>query len=68
MTKVSKKIARKMRLFRKKKGLTQEETAYEAELDYSYYNQIENGRRNPSVEAVARIAKVLGVPVKELFS
>lgn len=68
MTKVNKRLGEKIREFRKQKSMTQEELAFQAELDYSYMNQIENGKRNPSVEAVDRIAEVLGVNLKDLFS
>lgn len=67
MTIINKRIGERMRHFRKKKDFTQEETAFRAKLDYSYYNQLENGRRNPSIAAVNRIAKVLGVSLKELL-
>lgn len=67
MVNINKKLGNKIRELRKKKNLTQEELAYNAELDYSYINQIENGKRNPSIEAVERIAKALGAKVKDLI-
>ncbi len=67
MTKVNKSLGDKIRKFRKYRSLVQEEVAHRAKLDYSYYNQIENGRRNPSVNALTRIAKVLEVSLKDLF-
>lgn len=67
MVNINKKVAKRIRQIRKEKKLTQEEVAYRAELDYSYYNQIENARRNPSVEALERIARALGVNIKRLF-
>ena len=67
MVNINKKLGNKIRELRKKKNLTQEELAYRAELDYSYINQIENGKRNPSMEAVERIAKALGVRAKNLL-
>jgi transcriptional regulator with XRE-family HTH domain len=67
MVNINKKLGDKIRVLRKKKELTQEELAYRSELDYSYINQIENGKRNPSMEAVERIAKALGVKAKDLL-
>jgi len=67
MTIINKKLGKKIRSLREKKEITQEEAAYRAKLDYSYFNQIENGKRNPSVKAISRIAKVLGTSVKDLF-
>ena len=67
MVNINKKLGNKIREYRKKKHMTQEELAYNAELDYSYINQIENGKRNPSMEAVERIAKALGVKLKDII-
>jgi transcriptional regulator with XRE-family HTH domain len=67
MTIVNKRLGEKIRKFRENKEITQEEAAYRAGLDYSYYNQIEMGKRNPSVKALSKIAKVLGVNIKDLF-
>jgi len=68
MVNIRKALGERIREIRKKKNLTQEELAYRSELDYSYINQIENGKRNPSMKAVERIAQALGVKVKELIS
>ena len=68
MVNINTALGKKIRELRKKKELTQEELAYKSELDYSYINQIENGKRNPSVEAVEKIAKALGVKVQDLLS
>lgn len=62
-----KKLGEKIRKVREKLAITQEEVAYRADLDYSYYNQIENGKRNPSIKALSRIAETIGIPLKELF-
>jgi len=67
MVNINKRLGNKIRELRKKKKLTQEDLAYKSELDYSYMNQIENGKRNPSIEAVERIAKALGAQVKDLI-
>lgn len=67
MVNINTKLGLKIREIRKQKNLTQEEVAYKAQLDYSYVNQIENGKRNPSMDAVERIAKALGVKTKNLI-
>lgn len=61
------RLGDRIRRSREKLKITQEEAAYRAGLDYSYYNQIEMGRRNPSVKALSRIAKAIEVSLKELF-
>lgn len=60
-------IGKRIREVRIKKKLTQEQVAFDAKVDYTYLNQIETGKRNPSVGIITRIAKALGVKTKELF-
>ena len=64
---ISKSTGARIRKIRKALGITQEEAAYRASLDYSYYNQIEMGKRNPSLDALNRIAKAIKTNVKDLF-
>jgi transcriptional regulator with XRE-family HTH domain len=68
MVDITKQLGGRIRARRTERGLTQEELAHRAGLDYSYVNQIENGRRNPSLDAIARIARALGVPVRDLVA
>ncbi len=67
MSTINKKLGEKIRKIRTAKRLTQEDLAYQANIDYSYLNEIESGKRNPTVKRVAGIAKVLKVSLKELF-
>lgn len=67
VTKVSKKVGKNIKKIREKRGLTQEELALEAGLNRAYVGYIERGRRNPSIETVAKIAKILKVRLDELF-
>jgi transcriptional regulator with XRE-family HTH domain len=68
MSNTLKKLGDRIREIRESRKLTQEELAYQADLDYSYVNQIENGRKNPTVQILDQIAKVLKVTIKDLFS
>jgi transcriptional regulator with XRE-family HTH domain len=68
MVNIQKKLGETIREIRKQRQITQEELAYRAQLDYSYINQIENGKRNPSMHAVQRIAQALGVQTKDLIA
>ncbi len=67
MVNINQQLGRKIKQIREGQGLSQEEIAFRAKLDYSYFNQDENGRRNPSVGVLDRIAKALGVSIKDLF-
>jgi len=64
---VVKAVGRRIRELRKKKGWSQEYLADEAEMHRSYMWGIEQGRRNPSLRNLTRIADALGVAVSALF-
>lgn len=70
MTKVtqeSKNIGNRLRKLREQKDLTQEELALQAGLNRAYIGYIERGERNPSTDTLAKLAKVLNVPLYEFF-
>lgn len=55
-------------LARKEKGdVSQAKVARDLKMSRSYYNQIENGVRVPSLRVATRIARYFGRPVDELF-
>lgn len=57
----------RVKALRAEYGLTQEDLAERADLDRSYVAGVEAGRRNPSLDAICKIAKGLGVPTGALF-
>ncbi|MFZ2028839.1 MAG: helix-turn-helix transcriptional regulator [Vitreimonas sp.] len=52
---------------RKRRGLSQEELAGDAEIDVTYLRGIERGRRNPSLMVMVRLAACLGVHPAKLL-
>jgi len=52
---------------RKKQGLTQEQLADLVDLHRTYIGFIEQGKRNPSIANVRKIAKALKITLSELF-
>lgn len=52
---------------RKEKGLSQEKFALEADVDRRYMSDLENGKRNPSLEIIEKIANRLEISISELF-
>lgn len=56
-----------VRRVRTAKGLSQEEVAFEAGMKRSYLSDLERGTRNPSIRALGRLAKALGVEPPELL-
>jgi transcriptional regulator with XRE-family HTH domain len=61
-------LGKNVRRLRRQKGLTQEELAFEAEIDLTYMGGIERGMRNPSLLVMARIADALSVPLTKLLN
>ena len=61
-------FGKNVRRLRQQKHLTQEELAFNSEIDLTYLGGIERGRRNPSLLVMARIAKALSVPMTKLLS
>jgi len=57
-----------VRRVRQQRKLTQEQLAFEADIDLTYVGGIERGRRNPSLMVMARIAEALKVPLTRLLS
>ena len=48
--------------------MTQEQLAFDAEIDLTYLGGIERGKRNPSLLVMARIAEALSVPLQRLLN
>jgi len=46
---------------RHKRGLSQEELGFESDYHRTYISQLERGQKNPSLKAIFRLAKALGV-------
>lgn len=62
-----KNIGNEIISLRKSKGLSQEKLALNANIDRRYMSDIENGRRNISVEMLSKIAKALETTGSEIL-
>jgi transcriptional regulator with XRE-family HTH domain len=60
-------VGHNVRRLRERKRLTQEELAFDAEIDLTYLGGIERGQRNPSLMVMARISDALSVPLSMLL-
>jgi transcriptional regulator with XRE-family HTH domain len=61
-------LAKNVRKYRRQKKLTQEQLAFEAEIDLTYLGGIERGKRNPSLLVMVRIADALSAQLPKLLS
>ena len=57
----------KVKAIRKSQNVSQEKLAELAELDRTYISDIENGKRNVSIETVFKIAKALDKSIVNFF-
>lgn len=56
-----------LRELRRRKGLSQEGLAFDAELDRNYISLLELGRNSASVKTIFKLAPPLGVSVAEFM-
>ncbi len=63
-----KKIGENIRKYRIQKDISQEELAYQAELDRTYISGIERGERNISVITIKKISEALKMEIAGLIN
>jgi len=56
-----------VKLYRKQKGLTQEQLAEHLSVTRQTINAIENNKYNPTLELALKVSRFLGIPVELLF-
>lgn len=62
------KYGERIKELRSERKISQEYLAHLAGLDRTYINSVENGKRNISIENIAKIANALEVSVKDFFN
>ena len=65
---IKQKVGSRIKELRKQLELSQEGLAYKAEVDRTYVTDVENGRRNVSLEILERLTKGLNVSFNEFFN
>lgn len=60
-------FGKRVREFRKEKGLSQEQLAFKANLHRTYIGMIERAEKNITLVNIEKIANALEVDIKELF-
>lgn len=68
MVKASKKLGEKLKYFRLQNGMSQLDLALKLKVDKSFISNIENGKNNPTLNTIEKIAMILNVPLSELFN
>lgn len=67
MAQVCRVLGGNVKTLRLSLGMSQEELAFQAEIDRTYVSQVERGVSNPSVLVLVKLSRILGVEVQELF-
>ncbi len=65
---IKRKIGLRIKELRNEKNFSQETLAGEANLDRTYINSVENGKRNISIENIEKISKALNCNLQEFFT
>lgn len=60
-------LGERIRSFRKRKGLSQEELAHRATFSTSFISDIERGIKSPTMESMYKITTALDISLEELF-
>lgn len=61
------KVGQRIKELRKQLELSQEGLAYKAEVDRTYVTDVENGRRNVSLEILERLIRALDISFADFF-
>lgn len=62
------RFGKRIKNLRLEKGFSQEKLSFLAELDRTYIQSIENGKRNVSIGVAQKLAKALELSLSELFN
>lgn len=67
MNSESEKLGKNLKRLRTKKGITQGDIARSLGVSRGFVSNIENGKTNPTLATIARLAKAIGVSTDELL-
>ena len=61
------KLGRNLKRIRKEKGISQGDIVRSLGMDRAFISNIENGKTNPTLATIAKLAKAIGVSTDELL-
>lgn len=67
MKEESVKLGQNLKKIRTKKGISQGDIARTLDVSRGYISNIENGKTNPTLATISRLAKAVGVSIDELM-
>ena len=60
-------LGMRVKFLRKQRKWSQEDLALESNINKNYICDLENGRRNPSLDILERLCVAFGISLEELF-
>jgi transcriptional regulator with XRE-family HTH domain len=67
MNRISTKLGQNLKKIRTEKKMSQGDIARILSVDRGYISNIENGKKNPTLATIDKLAKVLGISADELL-
>jgi len=67
MAEISSKLGQNLKRIRTKKKMSQGDVARALDVHRAYVSGIENGKRNPTLATIQKVANALGVSADELL-
>lgn len=64
--KAIRKFGKRVREVRLSLGWSQDELAFELDVDRSYVSSLERGQRNPTLKTIAKVAETFDLTIAEL--
>lgn len=65
--KAQEQLGMRIKFLRNQRKWSQEDLAFEANVNKNYISDLENGRRNPSLDILERIAVAFSISLADLF-
>jgi transcriptional regulator with XRE-family HTH domain len=67
MSNEAQKLGRNLKRIRTQKGISQGDIVRSLGMDRAFVSNIENGKTNPTLATITKLARALGVPADELL-
>lgn len=67
MNSISTKLGQNLKKIRTKKGISQGDISRKLNMDRGYISNVENGKKNPTLNTLEKIADALGVGIDDLI-
>jgi XRE family transcriptional regulator, regulator of sulfur utilization len=67
MSNEAQKLGKNLKRIRTQKGISQGDIVRSLGMDRAFISNIENGKTNPTLATIAKLAKAISVPIEDLI-